>query len=71
VTRADWIDLRQPERSRFLAAPLATTATGRKCAQPPYADEHDVDYQAVRQLIEDAVKKAWTVPRRDLQGLAE
>ncbi len=69
VTRADWIDLQQPERSLFLAAPLSTTTTGRKCAQPPYADEHDDDYQAVRQLVDDAVKKAWSAPRRDLQGL--
>ncbi|MHB8974265.1 MAG: HzsA-related protein [Pirellulaceae bacterium] len=71
VTRADWIDLQRPERSRFLTAPLATTSTGGKCTQPPYVDENDVDYLAVRQLIEDAVRKAWTAPRRDLQSLLE
>ena len=69
VTRADWIDLRNPEQSLFLSAPLSTTSIGRKCPQPPYADEHDVDYQAVRQLVDDAVKRAWSSPRRDLQGL--
>jgi hypothetical protein len=69
VTRADWIDLCRPERSLFLAAPLAKTGAGRKCAQPPYADAADADYQAVLKLVDQAVKKAWSAPRRDLLGL--
>jgi mono/diheme cytochrome c family protein len=69
VTRADWIDLRRPERSLFLAAPLAQTRDGRKCARPPYADATDADYQAVLKLVDHAVKKAWSAPRRDLLGL--
>ncbi|MHB8955516.1 MAG: HzsA-related protein [Pirellulaceae bacterium] len=69
VTRADWIDLGQPKRSLFLAAPLATASTGRRCAHPPYADQQDADYQVVCQLVDDAVKKAWSAPRRDLEGL--
>ena len=69
VTRADWIDLRQPEHSLFLAASLATMTTGRKCAKPQYAGTHDEDYQALLKLVEDALQKAWSAPRRDLRGL--
>ena len=69
MTRSDWIDLRRPERSLFLTAPLAKTREGRKCAQPPYADATDADYQAVLKLVDEAVKKAWSAPRRDLLGL--
>jgi len=32
-------------------------------------DEQDADYQIVRRLVDDAVKKAWSLPRRDLLGL--
>jgi hypothetical protein len=69
VTRADWIDLRRPGRSLFLAAPLAQTAEGRRCAKPPYRDASDADYQAVRKLVDEAVQKAWAAPRRDLQAM--
>jgi hypothetical protein len=69
VTRSDWIDLHRPERSLFLTAPLAKTREGRKCAQPPYADATDADYQAVLKLVDEAVKNAWSSPRRDLLGL--
>ena len=41
VTRADWIDLRQPERSLFLAAPVAGDTGDHKCAKPPYANVND------------------------------
>ena len=69
MTRADLIDLRRRERSLFLAAPLAQTRDGRKCARPPYPDATDADYQAVLELVDQAVKKAWSAPRRDLLGL--
>lgn len=69
VTRADWIDLRHPERSRFLAAPLAGGPDSRKCSKPPYADTNDGDYQAVLKLVSDAVRRAWSEPRRDLEAL--
>ena len=70
MTRPDWIDLRQPQESRFLVAPLAKEAGGRgKCVQPVYRDQHDPDYQAVRQLVETAVQRAWANPRRDLKAL--
>jgi mono/diheme cytochrome c family protein len=71
VTRVDWIDLREPGRSIFLAAPLATTTEGRRCARAPYASVDDADYQLVRQLVSDAVRRAWAFPRRDVRGLLE
>lgn len=71
VTRADWIDLRQPASSRFLSAPLAKAAGGRgKCAQAVYQDPSDADYQALLRLTQTAVKTAWERPRRDLKALA-
>ncbi|MEA1950708.1 MAG: hypothetical protein U9N87_04945, partial [Planctomycetota bacterium] len=71
VTRADWIDLRRPERSLFLAAPLAGSTHDRKCAKPPYADVNDQDYSTILKLVNDAVKKAWAEPRRDLKALID
>ncbi|MCU0963197.1 MAG: discoidin domain-containing protein, partial [Pirellulaceae bacterium] len=69
VTRTDWIDLEHPERSLFLSAPLATAPGGARCEQPPYADARDTDYVQVKGLVEAAVQKAWSHPRRDLRGL--
>jgi len=67
VTRLSWIDLRQPDRSLFLAAPLAKAAGGtQKCSAAVYKDAGDADYQAVRTLVRQAVEKAWQFPRRDL-----
>ena len=72
VTRLDWIDLRQPERSLFLLAPLSKTAGGTQaCKEPVYQDTTDPDYQSVRELLTAAARKAWQAPRRDLQALAE
>jgi mono/diheme cytochrome c family protein len=68
VTRPDWIDLGRPERSLFLAAPLGTTSEGRRCAKPPYADATDPDYRAALKLVQEAVRRAWSAPRRDLLG---
>jgi len=71
VTRTDWIDIRQPERTLFLLAPLSKSAGGtQRCQGTVYADATDKDYQAVRDLVVAAVKKAWQFPRRDLQALA-
>ena len=70
ITRLDWIDLKQPEQSRFLAAPLAKAAGGwGKCKEPIYKDQSDPDYRQVRQLVEAAVQMAWARPRRDLKPL--
>jgi len=67
VTRLSWVDLRQPDRSLFLAAPLAKAAGGtQKCSQAVYQDAGDADYQALRTLVRQAVEKAWQFPRRDL-----
>jgi mono/diheme cytochrome c family protein len=71
VSRLDWIDLARPERSRFLAAPLAKAASGQgKCVKPVYQDQSDPDYRQLRQVVEAAVKKAWQFPRRDVKSLA-
>ncbi len=67
VTRLDWIDVHHPGESLFLAAPCGRSAQGRPaCAQPPYANQNDPDYQLAIQLVEVAVAKAWASPRRDL-----
>ena len=80
VSRLDWIDLNAPEKSRFLTAPFARTPpeksaptgtsspTGTKyCSKAVYADSNDPDYTALRIVVEEAVKKAWQYPRRDLE----
>jgi hypothetical protein len=70
LSRADWIDLREPGRSLFLAAPLATESGGlQKCKQAIYEGVDDPDYRTVFQLVESAVAKAWENPRRDLMAL--
>ena len=70
VSRLSLIDLRQPERSAFLAAPLAKAAGGTgKCGQAVYKDRDDADFQAVLKLVRQAVEKAWQFPRRDLESL--
>ena len=72
VSRLDWIDLNEPEKSRFLSVPLANAAgvTGHR-GKTIYQDQNDPDYAALRQVVEDAVKKAWQYPRRDLETLLE
>ena len=70
VTRADWIDIHRPERSLFLAAPLAKAAGGTgRCNKTTYENGDDPDYQSVMQLVEAAVENAWKNPRRDLKGI--
>jgi hypothetical protein len=70
VTRPDWIDLAQPDRSRFLTAPLARSAGGQqKCSQVTYADQQDPDYTSARNFVRVAVINAWERPRRDLKAL--
>ncbi len=68
ISRLDWIDLRSPRQSLFLAAPLAKQVGGRgKCGTAVYSSANDADYQAVAKLVEAAVDKAWKNPRRDLR----
>jgi mono/diheme cytochrome c family protein len=70
VTRTDWIDIRRPDRSLFLTAPLARPAGGDgKCAGPVYRDTTDPEYQAVRALVQSAVDQLWEHPRRDVTSL--
>ncbi len=63
ITRADWIDLRTPDKSLFLTAPL-----GEKCGKV-YPDWADGDYQAVLGLVRKGVEKSWQAPRRDLAAI--
>lgn len=64
ITRSDWFDLRDPQKSLFLTAPQ-----GDACGKV-YANTADPDYQAVLKLVSDAVEKAWRFPRRDLAAVA-
>lgn len=67
ISRPDWIDIRNPNQSLFLTAPLAKAAGGNeKCNQPTYKDTSDKDYRAILDLVAEAVEKAWKYPRRDL-----
>jgi hypothetical protein len=71
VSRLDWIDLRQPERTLFLRAPLSKAAGGdQTCKGAGYQDASDADYRLLRDLVTAAARKAWSSPRRDLQALA-
>ena len=71
VSRLDWIDLRQPEQTLFLRAPLNKSAGGaQSCQGTVYQDTADPEYQSVRALVVAAGQRAWQSPRRDLQALA-
>lgn len=72
VSRLSWIDIRDSKHSLFLTAPLAKEAGGSgKCGKAVYQNADDADYKAVLQLVDDAVKKAWAAPRRDVKALVE
>jgi mono/diheme cytochrome c family protein len=70
ISRVDWIDLRHPERSLFLHAPLGgETKAGRKCNPAVYPDTNDPDYKSLLDLVTKAAQEAWKKPRRDLQAI--
>jgi hypothetical protein len=70
VSRLDWIDIRRPGRSLFLATPLVKAAGGTgKCKGAVYKDRADADYKAVLQAVEAAVQRLWARPRRDVKAL--
>jgi mono/diheme cytochrome c family protein len=72
VSRLDWINLRQPQHSLFLLAPLNKSAGGdQSCQGTVYKDTTDPDYQTVRELVLAAARKAWASPRRDLKTLID
>ena len=67
----DWIDIHHPADSLFLKAPLAAKAGGSEKCRPAvvYKDQNDPDYKALAEAVQQAVKKAWDFPRRDVQAL--
>jgi mono/diheme cytochrome c family protein len=70
ITRPDWIDMYEPRRSRFLVAPLARSAGGsQQCGEVIYRDQQDPDYRTLAELLDEAVRRAWERPRRDVQLL--
>ena len=70
VSRLDWISLREPRRSLFLAAPLAAEAGGlARCKPPPYKGATDPDYQALLRLLETTLERARIFPRRDIRAI--
>ena len=70
VTRTDWIDIRRPEQSLFLIAPLAKESGGTgKCGSSAYRDTSDPAYQAALGMVRDAVDRLWSNPRRDVMSL--
>ena len=70
ISRADWIDIRHPASSLFLAAPLAKSAGGTGKCKTVYRGKEDSDYQAVLEAVTKAVRKCWQRPRRrDLRAL--
>ena len=72
VSRLDWIDLNDPIKSRFLTAPLAGSTGGlERCGKAIYADQSDPDFATLRTIVEEAVKRAWQFPRRDVETLLE
>ena len=72
LARPDWADLSAPEKSLFLTAPLAgaATPTGKHCTPAVFAGKADPDYAALLALVDDAAKRSWEKPRRDLTCLA-
>jgi hypothetical protein len=72
VTRLDWIDIRAPQQSLFLTAPLAPASGGTgKCREAVYPGPADADYQAALGLVAAAVERLRANPRRDVQALQE
>jgi len=70
VTRTDWIDIRHPEQSLFLTAPLPKPSSGTgQCRSAVYPDRTDPGYQAALGLVRQAVDKLWADPRRDVMSL--
>jgi hypothetical protein len=69
--RPEWVDLKDPQRSLFVAAPLAgaTTPTGKHCAPAVFKDKTDPDCAAILAALDEAVRKVRERPRRDLRYL--
>ncbi len=72
VSRLDLIDLSDPAATAFLTAPLGEGPDeSRRCAKAVYRDRSDPDFERVARLVEEAARKAWETPRRDLAALKD
>lgn len=70
VSHSGWIDIRQPEDSLFLTAPLAKTDGGTgACRTAVYENTDDEDYAHLLKLVTAAVARTWAEPRRDIATL--
>ena len=71
VSRLDWIDLRQPERTLFLCAPLSKSAGGAPALPGHGVPGHGENpgYESVRTLVVAACQRARHAPRRNVQAL--
>ena len=72
LDRPDWADIRAPQQSRFLTAPLAKGSGGsERCGQAVFQDLKDPDYQTLLTWAQESARRVWTEPRHDVRGLIE
>jgi len=70
LARLEWLDLARPERSLFLAAPLASEAGGLgRCKADVYQSTSDPDYQRTLQGLLTLIGELTRDPRRDFVGV--
>ena len=71
VSRLDWIDLRQPEQTLFLRAPLSKSADGtQRCKGTVYKDVSRPGLPVSARPCRCRRQEGLGTPRRDLQALA-
>jgi len=67
--REVWIRITNPQRNRFLLAPLARSAGGAEtCGQAVFASADDPDYQAILKTFEPITAMLKERPRDDMPG---
>jgi hypothetical protein len=67
--REVWTRITNPERNRFLIAPLAKSAGGAEtCGKAVFASTDDPDYQAVLKMFEPVTAMLKDRPRDDMPG---
>jgi hypothetical protein len=69
VTRLDWIDIHQADRSLFLRAPLAKSAGGLGiCEGDVFRDTGDADYQRLLAAVQVGARQLAEGKRFDMPG---